>query len=219
MPEIAIRTGSILGGLKPTPGVGLGVALRLTIFTLILTGILYPLSVLFVGNILFSHKAKGSLVNIKGGPIASESELPHAVGSELLAQKFIDDMYFWPRPSLDRYQSTGMLGGTLGRYSPDFLETAKNFLPRLKMGNFVLSGDIPLALVSPSCSGVDPHLDKESILWQIPRIAKARSAKTRTDNKLVTHIISTLVESTCEMGLCNVLMLNLALDNKLGFKN
>ena len=173
-------------------------ALRMTVFTLLLTGVLYPLLTTAAALLLFPHRARGSLVTDDRG---------HVVGSELIAQAFTSDAYLWPRPSAageKGYDATSSGGSNLG-------PTSKALHERLAQ-----HPDQPLELRTTSGSGLDPHVSPEAALWQAPRIAKAR----RVAEERVRAVIERNVEGR-DLGVLgeprvNVLLVNLALDRLLG---
>lgn len=216
MPDFSLKNSSKLTSLKSTGAVGMLTAIRITVVTLLLTGVMYPLFILGFGQLIFSFQAEGSLVDAQGHP-KIDDKLGAVVGSELLGQQFTRPEYFFSRPSLDNYQTTGVMGGPLDRYSISDLNSQRTIANLLKNNNASQTRDIPLTLVSPSCSGVDPHIDKDSALWQIPRIVKARLGIKNKDPRSIEHIITRLIDAQCGgTGMCNVLSLNLSLDRKFG---
>jgi K+-transporting ATPase ATPase C chain len=146
----------------------LKISLRTAAVTLILTGIIYPYAVTGLAQILFPAAANGSLVANKDGSV---------VGSELIAQGFTNPAYFQPRPSAageKGYDATSSGGSNLGPTSKKLQDRAAEDLKRLKEENPDATGPVPIELVTASGSGLDPHLSPQAVLWQAPRIAKAR---------------------------------------------
>ena len=185
-------------------------AVRATVVTLVLTGLLYPLVMTGVAKVLFPHRAEGSFVTDGSGKV---------VGSELLAQGFGNAGYFQPRPSAageKGYDPLASSGSNLGPTSKKLRDGAAGALEKLQKENPDAAGPAPVELVTASGSGLDPHLSPAAALWQIPRVAKARG--------VAPERVRTLVEDSTEgrdLGILgeprvNVLQLNLALDRRLG---
>ncbi len=184
-------------------------ALRASIVTLVLTGVLYPLAVTGVAQLLFSHEANGSLVTDERGQV---------VGSALLSQGFTQPGYFQPRPSAagNGYDATASSGSNFGPTSQKLRDRAVADAERLRKENPDAQGLVPAELVTTSASGLDPHLSPEAARWQAPRVAKARGVSIER----VLTVVDTFVEGRT-LGVLgeprvNVLTLNLALDRQFG---
>src|SRR6478672_1985171 len=144
------------------------IALRMTIVTLVLTGLLYPFVITGLAQVLFPWRANGSLITDEKGQV---------VGSELIAQGFSNPAYFQPRPSAageKGYDATSSGGSNFGPTSKKLQDRIDGDLKRLKADNPDAVGSVPDELVTASASGLDPHLSPEAMLWQVPRVAKAR---------------------------------------------
>jgi K+-transporting ATPase ATPase C chain len=185
-------------------------ALRATLVTLVLTGLLYPLVMTGLAQGLFHRKAEGSFVEDGSGKV---------VGSELIAQGFSTPGYFQPRPSAageKGYDPLASGGSNLGPTSKKLHDQATAALEALKKDNPDAEGSVPAELVTASGSGLDPHLSPAGALWQAPRVARARG--------VAIDRVRALVEESSEgrdLGLLgeprvNVLLLNLALDRRFG---
>src|SRR4029434_4353359 len=145
-----------------------GIAIRTTIVTLVLTGLIYPFVMTGLAQILFPWRANGSLVTDEKGEV---------VGSEWIAQGFVNPAYFQPRPSAageKGYDATSSGGSNLGPTSKKLRDRISEDLNRLKGENPEASNSVPAELVTASASGLDPHSCPEAMLWQAPRVAKAR---------------------------------------------
>jgi K+-transporting ATPase ATPase C chain len=185
-------------------------AIRATVVTLVLTGLLYPLAMTGLAKVLFPRRAEGSFVTDEAGKL---------VGSELIAQGFANPGHFQPRPSAageKGYDPLASGGSNLGPTSKKLRDGAASALEKLQKDNPDAPGPVPVELVAASGSGLDPHLSPAAALWQIPRVAKARG--------VAPERVRGLVEDSTEgrdLGILgeprvNVLQLNLALDRRLG---
>ena len=160
--------------------------------------------------VLFPWRANGSLVTDEKGQV---------VGSELIAQGFANPAYFQPRPSAageKGYDATASSGSNLGPTSKKLQDRINDDLKRLKSENPEATGPVPAELVTTSASGLDPHLSPEAMLWQVPRVAKARGiavdrVKAVVDSNLEGRTFGILGEPRV-----NVLLVNLALDRQFG---
>jgi potassium-transporting ATPase KdpC subunit len=186
------------------------IALRATIATLVLTGILYPLAITGISQTVLRDAADGSLVRDEHGNV---------VGSRLIAQAFSNPAYLQPRPSAagaTGYDATSSSGSNLGPMSQKLRDRVEQDVQRLKNDNPDADDLIPADLVTTSASGLDPHLTPPGARWQIARIAKAR----QVDPQRVRNVIEANVEPPT-LGLLgeprvNVLETNLALDRQFG---
>jgi len=179
---------------------------RLFLVLVVLTGLVYPLSVTALAQIFFSHQAQGSLLMVKG----------HAVGSELLSQKTESPRYFWPRPSADDYATVASGASNLGPSSDALKKAIADRSGKLRTAH-ALADDAPLPddLITTSASGLDPEISPDAARLQINRVAQARGFSDARKKQL-----SDLVEASIEKPQwgflgeprVNVLLLNLAVD-------
>ncbi len=185
------------------------VAARVTLVTLVLTGVLYPLVVTVIAQVAFPTAANGSIiVDDKGRP----------VGSALIGQGFSHPAYFYPRPSAagSGYDASSSGGSNLGPTSKTLRDRVASAVTRLLCDNPDASAPVPLELVTTSASGLDPHLSPAAVFWQLPRVARRR----QVDATRIAPVIEALIEGR-DLGLLgeprvNVVRLNLALDRQFG---
>ncbi len=186
------------------------IALRLTLMTLVLTGVIYPLGMTGAAQLLFPYRANGSLVGDEKGTI---------VGSELIGQAFTRPEYLWPRPSAagsDGYDATASSGSNLGPTSQKLRDRISADIARLKETNPDARGPIPADLVTASASGLDPHLSPAAALWQVPRLAHARNVAPERVQALIEANIEGRTFGVLGEPRVNVLLVNLALDRQFG---
>ena len=182
--------------------------LRIKIFMTIVLGVLYPLAITGIGQMLFSHQANGSLIT-DGGKV---------IGSDLIGQNFTKPEYFQPRPSAagsDGYDGSASGGSNLGPTSAKLRDRVKASVEKFRKENPDYQGPLPADLVTASASGLDPHISPDSAAAQLPRVAKARGV----DGDKVRQLIAQYTANP-DLGLLgearvNVLKLNLALDKNM----
>jgi potassium-transporting ATPase KdpC subunit len=185
------------------------IALRATVVTLILTGLLYPLATTGAAELLFGERANGSLARSEGGQV---------VGSELIGQAFALPAYLQGRPSAagNGYDATASSGSNFGTTSQKLRDRAVADVARLRKDNPEAPLPIPDGLVTASASGLDPELSPEAALWQAPRIARARGVaedriRAVIENRTEARDLGFLGEPRV-----NVLEVNLTLDQQFG---
>jgi len=182
-------------------------AIVLTLLFCVITGLVYPGVVTALSQLLFPHRANGSLIQSAGGQV---------IGSELIGQSFARPEYFHPRPSAagSGYDGTASGGTNKGPTDAKLADTliAQAVDSAVKLDGAV-KGRIPSDLVTASGSGLDPHISPASALLQVERIARARHA----DSAVVRALVERHIEGP-QLGFfgdprVNVLQLNLALDS------
>jgi K+-transporting ATPase ATPase C chain len=186
------------------------VALRISLVTLVLTGLLYPFLMTGIAQALFPWRADGSLMTDEKGQV---------IGSEAIAQGFANPAYFQPRPSAageKGYDAGASSGSNLGTTSKKLQDRVKQDLNRLKEENPEAPGPVPSELVTTSSSGLDPHLSPEAMLWQVPRVAKARNVTAERVKAVVDSYIEGRTLGILGEPRVNVLLVNLALDRQFG---
>lgn len=189
-------------------------ALVLLIALTALTGLAYPLALTGIAGLAFPSQAAGSIVLRDGRP----------VGSSLIGQSFTSARYFQGRPSATSaadpadatktvpapYNAANSSGSNLGPTSAALAERTGADLARLKAENPGVP--VPVDLVTASASGLDPDISPEAALFQVKRVAAARSLPEPTVRDLVAAQVRGRWLGILGEPRVNVLALNLALD-------
>jgi K+-transporting ATPase ATPase C chain len=184
----------------------------------LITGLVYPLAMTGIAQVLFPHQAQGSLIERNGA----------VVGSELIGQVFESDKYFHGRPSATTapdpndstktvpapYNAANSGGSNLGPSNKALIDRVQGDTDKLKQEN--PSTPVPADLVTTSASGLDPHISPEAALFQVPRIAKARNLPEDRIRQLVADQTEGRFLGLLGEPRVNVLLLNLALDQLAG---
>lgn len=183
----------------------LNTAIRMTILTALLLGLIYPLAITGIAQLLFPAKANGSLVRLDG----------RVVGSSLIAQAFTSPKYFHPRPSAagDGYDAMASSASNFGPTSKALIDRmAADVREQLAQEPVLTRGQVPVDMVTTSGSGLDPDITVANARAQAPRVAAARGMPLAAVRRLIAaHTAGRQLGFLGEPRV-NVLALNLALD-------
>jgi K+-transporting ATPase ATPase C chain len=177
-------------------------ALWMTLVTTAMFGVIYPLAVTGLAQLLFSDRANGQLLEKEG----------RVTGSRIIGQPFMGAGYFHSRPSAagNGYDATASSGSNLGPTNKALIERVRADSERLEAEN--PGTPVPVDLVTTSGSGLDPHISPAAAEFQVPRVARLR----HMDEAELRALVALHTEGR-QLGFLgeprvNVLELNLALD-------
>jgi K+-transporting ATPase ATPase C chain len=179
-------------------------SIRQTILWTIIAGVAYPLVMTGIAQLLFHKQANGSLIERNG----------QVVGSELIAQQFTGDKYFWPRPSAGSYATVPSGASNLGPTSQALQSNVTANAATFRTGNkLAADAPVPADMVFTSASGLDPHISPESARLQVARVATARGMAEDQVKALVEKFVEPPQWGVFGEPRVNVLELNVALDD------
>jgi potassium-transporting ATPase KdpC subunit len=175
-----------------------------TVVSVIALGIIYPLVMTGIAQLVFPAQANGSMVYQDGKPIASA----------IIGQLWTKPQYFHGRPSAagKGYDPTSTGATNLGPTSKKLVDTTRATIASLKKENPDATGPVPMDLVTSSGSGIDPDISPEGAYYQVPRVAKARGLSPDAVRALVAQHVSGPTLGFLGEPRVNVLALNRALD-------
>jgi K+-transporting ATPase ATPase C chain len=182
------------------------ISIKIFALLTVLCGIIYPLFITGIAQVIFPAKANGSLI-VRDNKI---------IGSELIGQKFDSEIYFWSRPSATDYNPMPSGGSNLGPTSSKLKQLVADRTAQWIKSNPTSDPErIPSEMLLASASGLDPHISPRAALLQVDRIVKARNF----DNSRKQQILKAIAElsegpqfSVFGENRINVLVLNLELD-------
>ncbi|MBK6960165.1 MAG: potassium-transporting ATPase subunit KdpC [Gammaproteobacteria bacterium] len=182
-------------------------ALSLFALLSVLTGLIYPLAVTGIGQLMFAQTANGSILAVDGRP----------VGSALIGQSFTAAQHFWGRPSATGpfpYNAAVSSGSNLGPLNPALAEAVKARLEALKAADPGNDNPVPVDLMTASGSGLDPDISLAAAYYQAPRVANARGLPVEQVRALIGQQAARPWLGILGEPRVNVLRLNLALDGR-----
>lgn len=180
-------------------------AIMMVVLLTVLTGLVYPLLVTGIAQVVFSRQANGSLILNNG----------QAIGSELIGQPFDDPKYFWGRLSATApfsYNAAASSGSNLGPTNPALIQAVQGRIAALKAADPGNVQPIPVDLVTASASGLDPDISPDAAAYQVARVARARGLDVSIVQQLVAQYTKGRDLGVLGEPRVNVLDLNLALD-------
>src|SRR5512135_2113771 len=186
-------------------------ALAVLFVLTVVTGIVYPLAITGIAQLVFPHQANGSLIMQNG----------KVVGSELIGQEFSDPKYFWGRLSatgdypynaFNAQTLTGSSGSNYGPMNPALLKAVQGRINALKAADPTNTAPIPVDLVTASGSGLDPDISLAAAQYQAGRVAQERKISLAQVQALIDQYTQGRDLGFLGEPRVNVLELNLALD-------
>jgi len=180
-------------------------AFRMALILTALTGLIYPIAVTGLCQVLFPKRAHGSLITQNG----------KVIGSALIGQNFTTAKYFHPRPSAagnNGYDATASGGSNLGSTNRKLFDRVKTAADQFRKENSSYTGSIPADAVTASGSGLDPDISPANAQAQADRVARARNVSPDQILRLVSRNASSRGLGFLGEPRVNVLKLNLALD-------
>jgi len=184
------------------------IAIRFTLITTVVFGLVYPLVVTLLSQWIFPKQANGSLI-VRNGEV---------VGSRLIGQAFSGEKYFHPRPSAagNGYDPTASSGSNLGPTNQTLVTRVQQDVAKLQQENPGVP--IPADLVTTSGSGLDPDISPAAADFQVPRVAKARGISADELWRIVAKHTQPRKYGILGEARVNVLELNLDLDESASMK-
>jgi potassium-transporting ATPase KdpC subunit len=183
-------------------------AILMTIVTTVLLGLVYPLIVTGLAQVIFPDKANGQLIERDG----------KIIGSRIIGQPFSSEGYFHSRPSAAGagYDAGASSGSNLGPTNNTLIERVKGDVEKRQEEN--PNVPVPIDIVTTSGSGLDPHISPAAAEFQVPRVARARGMNESEVRRIVREHTEGRQFGILGEPRVNVLELNLALDRMAGGK-
>ena len=171
----------------------------------IITGVIYPVFITEIAQLLFPNQANGSLIYRNG----------KVIGSALVGQTFDDPGYLWGRISATspQYNASNSSGSNIGPSNPALIDEINGRIKALKAADPNNAGPVPIDLVTSSASGLDPHISLAAAYYQIPRIAKQRRFSVTIVKSIIDRNRTGRFFGLIGEPVVNVLKVNIDLDS------
>jgi K+-transporting ATPase ATPase C chain len=189
-------------------------AIRLTLVVAVVTGLIYPLAITGISQVVFHDQANGSLITKNG----------QVIGSKLIGQNFTDPKYFFGRPSAtvnvsdatksDPYNAQNSAGSNLAPSNKALIDRVSKAVAKIRQENNLPADSlVPVDLVTTDFSGFDPDISEAGALTQVNHVATARNLDPAKVHALVEKYVQGRALGVFGEPHVNVLALNMALDN------
>lgn len=180
-------------------------SIKLTLLTMVLFGVIYPLGITAIAYLWGPAKGKGESIEAQG----------RIIGFDRIGQSFTSLKYFWGRPSAVGYNAAATGGSNKGPTNPEYLATVEERITAFLASNpGVARKDVPVELVTASGGGLDPHISPAAAYIQVSRIARERGMSEENVRSLVDQYTEGPMWGSFGPSTVNVLRLNLALDEQ-----
>ncbi|HEY3884288.1 MAG TPA: potassium-transporting ATPase subunit KdpC [Vicinamibacterales bacterium] len=182
----------------------IGTAVLITIVTTVLLGLVYPLVVTALAQMLFHDRANGQLIERRG----------HPIGSAIIGQGFSSPRYFHSRPSAagSGYDAANSGGTNFGPTNKKLIDSVTTAVAAARKKN--PGTPVPIDLVTTSASGFDPDISPDAAMFQVPRVARARGIGEAELRAFVRERVEGRDLGFLGEPRVNVLLLNLAIDDR-----
>ncbi len=182
----------------------LWISIAMTVITTVLLGLIYPMVVTGLAQVIFPHKANGQLI-VKNGEV---------IGSTIIGQGFSGPGYFHSRPSAagNGYDAANSGGSNLGPTNQKLLDRVEADVTAAQAEN--PAAPVPIDMVTTSASGFDPHITPANAEFQLPRVAQARGISVEQLKAVVSKHTEGRQFGVLGEPRVNVLELNLDLDRQ-----
>lgn len=179
------------------------IAIRITVLTLVLFGVIYPLAITFIARITTAHGGKGETLSMGS----------NTVGFTVIGQSFLAERYFHSRPSAVNYNAAATGGSNKAMGNPDYLAEVGKRVAAIRLANpDQMQMAIPADLVTASGGGLDPHISVAAARFQVARIARVRGVSPEVIERLIDHHTEGPLFGWFGPSYVHVLRLNMSLD-------